>query len=526
MKKIEELVNYYRENFSVLGVITLAGWAPDKWMIQWDEFRNQLFSLRKETFDDNERIIFIFDINDYDDLTFEIFFKRFIKILNKIDVSNFFAVILINDDVENVKKYFNRHSSDPILPQIDYYNNNNTRSLISSSRDTFCVAPWLHLMTTPYHEIKTCCLGTESLGYLNKNTLEDTWNNDSMKEIRKALLNDSYHNNCEKCYEQEKNNNQSLRLSLNQNFKNKVVKIKEKKEILAEDFKLLYLDMRFTNLCNIRCRTCNHHSSSKWYHDEKILNPSYDKPVLMKSGKTDTDLWQQIRPHLDHVEKIYFAGGEPLIMEEHYLILEELERRERFDVVLFYNTNFTKIKLKTRSVFDYWKRFQSVVVGASLDAMTTRAEYIRKDCIWSEVEHNRRQMMKECPDVKFKISATVSILNAWHLPDFHRDWVEKGLISPNDIEFGWVQEPSHYRIDIATDAYKKIIKEKIQSHCEWLSRYPDVGPVLAQYESLINFMFAEDRSYLLDEFWQKTRELDTIRNENIVDVLPELDLLK
>jgi MoaA/NifB/PqqE/SkfB family radical SAM enzyme/glutaredoxin-related protein len=526
MKKLEEVINFYRENFSVLDVISLAGWTPDKWMIQWDDFRNQLSSLRKETFDNNERIVFIFDIGDYDDLTFEIFFKRFIKTLNKIDVTNFFSVILINDDGENVKKYFNRYSSDPTLPQIDYYNDNNARSLIGGPRDTFCVAPWLHLMTTPYHEIKTCCSGTESLDYLNKKTLADTWNNDSMKEIRKSLLNDSFHTNCEKCYEQEKNSKRSLRLSLNQRFKNKIAKIKSKKEVLVEDFKLLYLDMRFTNLCNIRCRTCNHHSSSKWYHDTKILNPAYDKSVIMKSGRTDTDLWEQIRPHLDHVEGIDFLGGEPLIMDEHYRILEELERRERFDVVLFYNTNFTNTKLKTRTVFDYWRRFDSVAVGASLDAMGTRAEYIRKDCIWSEIEHNRRQMIKECPDVKFNISATVSILNAWHLPDFHRDWVEKGLISPTDIELNWVQEPSHYRIDIATDAYKKIIRKKIQAHCEWLSRYPGVELVLLQYESLVNFMFAEDRSHLLDEFWQMTRKLDKIRNENIIDVLPELDFLK
>ena len=61
------------------------------------------------------------------------------------------------------------------------------------------------------------------------------------------------------------------------------------------------------------------------------------------------------------------------MMDEHYLILEELERRGRFDVRLIYNTNFTKTKLKDRYVFDYWKKFKSVAVGASLDAMGERA---------------------------------------------------------------------------------------------------------------------------------------------------------
>jgi len=525
MKSIEELVSHHKENFSVLGVISLAGWTPDKWTIAWDGLRNQLLSLRKEAFDNNERIIFIFDTNDYDGLTFEIFFKKFIKILNKIDVSNFFALILINSDVETIKKYFEKYSSDNVPPQIDCYTSDNHRQY-DDSRDTFCAAPWVHLMTTPYHEIKTCCIGSEALGYLNEITLEDAWNNDSMKEVRRTLLNNSYHTNCEKCYEQERNNKQSTRHTINQNFRKEISKIKENNEVFLDDFKLLYLDMRFTNLCNIRCRTCNHHSSSKWYHDEIKLDPSYNKPVIMKSGKTDTDMWEQIQPHLGHVERIYFAGGEPLIMDEHYRILEELESHQRFDVTLFYNTNFTQTRLKTRTVFDFWKKFKHVTVAASLDAMGTRAEYIRKDGNWTVIENNRRQMMKECPNTKFRIQPTASILNVWHLPDFHRDWVEKGLISPNDIDIGWVQEPNHYRIDVATDSYKKIVKEKIQSHCEWLSGYSDVEPVIARYQALISFMFAEDRSYLLDEFWKKTRDLDAIRNENVMDVLPELNLLK
>jgi MoaA/NifB/PqqE/SkfB family radical SAM enzyme len=524
MKKIESLIDHYKENFSVLGVISLSGWTPAQWMVTWDEFKNQLSSLRKEAFDDNERIIFVFDVNDYDDLTFEIFFKKFIKTLNKVDVSNFFAIILINGVMGRAENYFQKYSSDPLTPQIDYYDN--SRSITKAYNDTFCVAPWVHLMTTPYHEIKTCCVGTEELGYLNETTLENTWNNDSMQEIRKTLLNNSYHTNCERCYEKERNSKQSTRHVINQNFRKEISKIKENNEVFLNDFKLLYLDMRFTNLCNIRCRTCNHHSSSKWYHDEIKLDPSYNKPVIMKPGKTDTDMWEQIQPHLGYVERIYFAGGEPLIMDEHYHILEELISHQRFDVTLLYNTNFTQTKLKTRTVFDFWKKFKHVTVAASLDAMGTRAEYIRKDSKWSVIENNRRQMMKECPNTKFWISPTASILNVWHLPDFHRDWVEKGLILPNDIVIGWVQEPNHYRIDIATDSYKKIVKEKIQSHCEWLSGYPDVEPVIAHYEALVSFMFAEDRSHLLSTFWQKTHELDSIRNENILDVLPELNLLK
>jgi organic radical activating enzyme len=66
--------------------------------------------------------------------------------------------------------------------------------------------------------------------------------------------------------------------------------------------------------------------------------------ALNYAGRTETDMWEQLAPHLDYVEQIYFAGGEPLMMAEHYNILDELERRGRFDVRLIYNTNFTHIQ--------------------------------------------------------------------------------------------------------------------------------------------------------------------------------------
>jgi organic radical activating enzyme len=70
-----------------------------------------------------------------------------------------------------------------------------------------------------------------------------------------------------------------------------------------------------------------------------------NKP-LNYAGRFETDIWEQLLTHIDYVEQIYFAGGEPLLMEEHYRILDELVQRKRFDVRLIYNTNFTHIKLK------------------------------------------------------------------------------------------------------------------------------------------------------------------------------------
>ena len=213
-------------------------------------------------------------------------------------------------------------------------------------------------------------------------------------------------------------------------------------------------------------------------------------------------------------------------MEEHYNILEELERRGRFNVRLIYNTNFTHVRLKDRTVFDYWKKFDNVSVGASLDDMGARAEYIRKGTVWADVEANRRQMLEICPEVDFYISPTVSILNALHVTDFHRDWVERGLLRPQDLNVNILQDPACYRIDIAPAEYKQRIREKFEKHLEWLRPKDALQRATVGFESAINFMISTDNTGLIPKFWHKTQQLDTLRKENLLQVIPELEALQ
>jgi organic radical activating enzyme len=292
---------------------------------------------------------------------------------------------------------------------------------------------------------------------------------------------------------------------------------------------MTYWDIRFSNLCNLSCRSCGHIFSSSWYQDQAKLAGGDWKDrntVLNYAGRTETDMWEQLEPHLDYVEQIYFAGGEPMLMEEHYNILAELVKRKRFDVRLIYNTNFTHTKLKGRSVFEYWKQFDSVAVGASLDAAGPRAEYIRKGTDWAVVENNRREMLAVCPGVDFYISPTLSIMNAWHLPDFHQDWVKKGLIKAQDLNVNILQDPVCYRIDIATSEYKARLATKFTDHVNWLRGQDKLSRATVGFESAIKFMMATDNTHLIDTFWRKTHELDDIRNENILDVIPELAALQ
>ena len=396
--------------------------------------------------------------------------------------------------------------------------------LLTDSK-TFCIYPWIHLHAYPTGEAYPCCHAEMKypVGNCRSNTLEQIWTDQPMQRLREDMLLETANPACGRCYEQEAAGFFSGRRSANKHHGHHVKKLE------TNPFEMTYWDIRFSNLCNLKCRSCGHIFSSQWYQDQAKLAGSDWKDrnnVLNYAGRTELDMWEQLEPHLDYVEQIYFAGGEPLLMEEHYRILEELVKRKLFHVRLIYNTNFTHTELKGKSVFEYWRQFDSVAVGASLDDSNARGEYIRKGTDWAVVEQNRQDMLEVCPEVDFYISPTLSIMNAWHLPDFHRDWVERGLIRAQDLNVNILQDPLHYRIDIAPAEYKQRLSTKYLNHIMWLRERDSLGRATQGFESAMTFMMATDNTHLIDTFWRKTHELDNIRRENILSVIPELGALQ
>jgi organic radical activating enzyme len=368
------------------------------------------------------------------------------------------------------------------------------------------------------------------VGNCRTNTLKEIWNSPAQRQLRLDMSSETPNPACGRCYEQEESGFFSGRKSANKHHGHHIDKITNTDETGANSkFEMTYWDIRFSNLCNLSCRSCGHIFSSSWYQDQAKLAGGDWKDrnkVLNYAGRTETDMWQQLEPHLDYVEQIYFAGGEPLLMEEHYNILDELVKRGRSDVRLIYNTNFTHTDLKGKSVFEYWKQFQSVAVGASLDDMGARGEYIRKGTEWSVVEQNRRDMMAICPEVDFYISPTLSILNAHHLTEFHRAWVDLGLLKPQDLNVNILQDPAYLRIDIAPPEYKQELLHMYQQHVKWLRPQDPLGRATQGFESAINYLQATDNSHLIPKFWEKTTQLDEIRKENVLHIIPELKALK
>jgi radical SAM protein with 4Fe4S-binding SPASM domain len=541
---ITDIIKQLSQEYNIVGQLDLNHWYTMPMFKREIWLQTQLESLYKSAYENKERIVVTITNKDKQDAL-----DNLMHYLDKVDITNFFVILLTNESVELKNKNETNVTVIEVADELvtltvtQKYNYNNTdlvkdisltneeRYLLTESK-TFCIYPWIHLHAYPTGEAYPCCQAEMrySIGNTRKNTLEEIWNSPEQRQIRVNMLNNVENPACGRCYEQEESGFFSGRRSANKHHGHHIGRVHmTEPDGHVNHFGMTYWDIRFSNLCNLSCRSCGHIFSSSWYQDQaKLAGPQWqlNNTALNIAGRDKNDMWNQLMPHLDYVEQIYFAGGEPLMMEEHYNILDELERRGRFDVRLIYNTNFTHTKLKDREVFDYWRKFKSVAVGASLDAMGPRAEYIRRGTNWDCVRRNRDLMIEMCPNVDFYISPTLSILNADHLPDFHRSWVEQGLIRAQDLNVNILQDPAHLRIDIATAEYKQALIEKYQRHLTWLRPQDPLNRATVGFESAIKFLTATNNSHLIPKFWSKTQELDQIRNESVLTVLPELSALK
>lgn len=435
------------------------------------------------------------------------------------------------------KDFYKKYDYNSRAPQhVEYNKLTEKQQYRLTKSQNFCILPWIHMHAFPDGRAYPCCLSDywHPVGDLRKNTMAEVWNHDAYKNMRKNMLEDKPCKECTKCYEQEANGFFSMRYSSNRAYGHHINEIdKTLPDGTHPDFKIRYWDVRFSNLCNFRCRSCGPIFSSNWYNDHvKLYNRIPDvlgrdmARVEYTTGDED-GMIAQMEEHIPYLDQVYFAGGEPLIMKEHYYLLEKLIEHGKTDVVLQYNTNFSELSYKDKHVFDYWKHFKNISVGASLDASGERAELMRKGTNWQQTIANRENMIKEVPHVDFYISATVSAMNILHVLDFHKEWVELGFIQPKDFNINILQGPEWYRIDIFPLRVKnEIILPALEKHLEWLRPLDSLKRATTGFEGIKNFLMANSRLDDWNRFHKEVYILDKIRKENFWKTFPEIAQFK
>ena len=353
--------------------------------------------------------------------------------------------------------------------------------------DTLCMAPWTHTYLSPQTERRMCCASREpaqnfeqyidtkaGTGRYIPVTLEEHWNSEHMRSVRRRMLAGETLPECEVCNDKLLNTS-VYRSYFNQLFGHKYDKVVEQTD--ADGYTTMLpvsWDYRFSNLCNFKCRMCGDMLSSSWESEQRqhnMINWADPKNNWMKPEiKAQIEEFQttQIEAEFaaaveDHrVEEVYWVGGEPLMYEQHWRYMQRIiELGDGPNVYARYNTNLSRINYRGVNLFrDILSRTRDWQICASLDGTGRIGEYIRtglKYDSWLEnfaegvsySTHNRQMRidftltlpgMFEIERIG-RLSATYGVqVLAKVVFSFSPDIVMSPLALPREILHPWVDE--------------------------------------------------------------------------------------
>lgn len=289
---------------------------------------------------------------------------------------------------------------------------------MSTKPNTLCLAPWTHTYLSPQTERRLCCASREPAQnfeqYIDTSsgtgryipiTLEEHWNSEHMKSVRRRMMAGETLPECEVC------NDKLLNTDVYRSYFERLFEHKYADLMAATDAtgyttaQPVSWDYRFSNLCNFKCRMCGDMLSSSWESEERqhnMINWSNPKNNWMKPDvrkeisqfqdrQIEAEFSQAVEEH--RVEEIYWVGGEPLMYEQHWRYMKRIvELGDGPRVYARYNTNLSRIEYRGVNLYrDILANIRDWQICASLDGTGLVGEYIRTGLNYYEWLENFKQ---------------------------------------------------------------------------------------------------------------------------------------
>ena len=389
---------------------------------------------------------------------------------------------------------------------------------------SFCIIPWIHLYVNTDGKVYPCCISasraSNTISNIANKSITELMNSPFQSQLRLDMLNDVPREDvCSKCNQEDAAGLNSFRTGINRDFILKIAPLIEKTNKSTgeiENPELLNWDFRFSNLCNLRCRTCGDTFSTSIAAENPAVKM---KKITWVKDETSID---KLRQHYSSVERIYFAGGEPLIMEEHFTVLKELSELDRAkEISIVYNSNLMNLEYKKIDFLTLWSKFKKVTIGVSLDQIEERAEFVRDQTKWSKIHANLlklKEFKKEVPSFNFYVAFTLSAFNVFDFPRIHRWFLDNGIIAPREFDLlvNTLVHPIWYDCRIVSNK-DKVVK-LLQEHYNYLK-----ATYRFDFQALAGVIrhFSSDHPNLTearDMFKKETARLDALRNQKFTDI--------
>ena len=291
------------------------------------------------------------------------------------------------------------------------------------------MAPWTHTYLSPQTERRLCCASREpaqsfeqyidteaGTGKYTPVTLEQHWNSDHMRSVRRRMMAGETLPECDVC------NSKLLNTDVYRSYFWHLFKHKYDDVVATTDstgyttMLPVSWDYRFSNLCNFKCRTCGDMLSSAWETEQKThdmtnwhnpknnwMRPEIRREITkFQDEQIEAEFAEAVEQH--RVEEVYWVGGEPLMYEQHWRYMKRIvELGDGGKVYARYNTNLSRIEYRGVNLYrDILANIRDWQICASLDGTGDIGEYIRTGLDYSQFcknfeegvtyQKNRRQM--------------------------------------------------------------------------------------------------------------------------------------
>ncbi len=406
------------------------------------------------------------------------------------------------------------------------------------SEPRYCSLLWKHISNEPLGHVRTCCIARDRVYdedgkevTLGSHSIKEIFHSEYYKNIRQEIRDGNLPDNCSPCWTDEENGNKSKREQYNEYAKARYGSINYQLEPdMPADIQLT-----LSNTCNLKCRSCNPHNSSKWVKEAKDRGMPYNEEVVdiplldFESSK----FWTTMDEWLPAITQLEVMGGEPFYMKEFRKFVTTLvDKGVAKNIHLNTCTNGTFANKKFLKVLT--DNFASVGFNVSIDGATKeRFEYLRHGANWDEVSENLDYFhtLNETRQASIGISHTITAFNVMYLAEFHKIFRERWptfIIYHNIARFPTWFNPSVFPEEMKPSIVKPLqdaeVEDSLRKELDGIIKFvltPRVETV-KPYGNLPTDTVENEITHRWNLFRQQIVSGDLYRKENFKEAFSEL----
>lgn len=422
-----------------------------------------------------------------------------------------------------------------------------------ANKDIFCNIPWYELHINHDGSYDLCGCMSELITNTTKSkewnifnySVADYWQSRRLRDARLDKLGDTPNPACGVCQYQDSIGNHSKRIKENLKSvifydKNFYKSFEQSPHKAAFDYsanndgatvtKPVSYHLSLGNECDLACVMCSPNSSFKLANDYKKLGWADEARRL--NWTDDQQVWDDLCQTLldTQLVSLHLIGGEPTINKRFYQLIDLLIDNDHTNFSFSFTTNCMH---KLDHLWNKLSKFDRVEIGLSIETVNITNDYIRYgsgvDTILTNIENFKQSAP---PNIAFVVR-TVPTLLTINYYDQLIDWcLDKDFL----LNSYFVVNPKWQQIRLLPDDIKTTLAEKFKSQLvqyQSLSNHKGLTNFRNQshvVENLINELHAVILSLtlgnqdleLINECVLKFKELDTLRNTNVVENFPML----